>query len=530
MNVTRHGTIIQPHMDERMGSNINGPSLIRVPDWVENRLGRYYLYFGDHRGSYIRMAYADNLRGPWSMYTPGVLDLADSFFMHHLASPDVHVDEEQRRFVMYYHGRLPDGGQRSRVALSTDGLSFEARPEILGGPYLRAFDWRGHRYALTMPGVFYRSRDGLTGFERGPQLFTTDMRHSAVIVRDGVLYVFYTNAGDCPESILLATIDLGAGPGAEAWECWQASEPVVVLQPETDDEGADCPLEPSQRGPINERVRQLRDPALYEEEGRLWLLYSVAGESGIALAEVKDLQPIAGRRQPRPEAQQPAFVRPEYVCYRASGPITIDGVLDEPDWQRAMAVELVLADTGGQTRQRTVARALWDDEYLYVAFECEDEAIWGVTTRRDQDIYQQEVVEVFVDADCDDIGYVEIEVNPLNAVLDLFMLNRGNKRHGLWDWDSKGLQTAVRVDGDPTRRHTRDRSWTVEMAIPMVDFTTAPNLPPQPGDVWHMNLYRIDRGVGEKEGVDEYSAWSPPGIINYHTPQRFGRLIFSEGF
>jgi hypothetical protein len=30
--------IIYPEMDERMGSNINGPSLIRVPEWVDDPL------------------------------------------------------------------------------------------------------------------------------------------------------------------------------------------------------------------------------------------------------------------------------------------------------------------------------------------------------------------------------------------------------------------------------------------------------------------------------------------------------------
>ena len=48
--------IIQPDMDSRMGSNIAGPSLIRVPSWVQNPLGRYYLYFADHQGTYIRLA------------------------------------------------------------------------------------------------------------------------------------------------------------------------------------------------------------------------------------------------------------------------------------------------------------------------------------------------------------------------------------------------------------------------------------------------------------------------------------------
>jgi len=217
------------------------------------------------------------------------------------------------------------------------------------------------------------------------------------------------------------------------------------------------------------------------------------------------------------------FHRPEYTCYRAAKPIVVDGRLDDDSWKGAPALPLVWADSGAQPRQPTAVRLLWDDQYLYVAFECQDDDIWGVTTERDKDIYNHEVVEVFVDDDCDDHSYIEIEVNPLNAVLDLYVLNRGGPIKGLWDWDSEGMLTAVHVDGDPTRRGTADRAWTVEIAIPMRDFMTAPHLPPQPGDVWHANLYRIDRGTSG----DEYTAWSPPGRINYHTPERFGRLVFS---
>jgi hypothetical protein len=66
ITVTRlgDGPLITPEMDARMGGNIQGPSLIKVPDWVENPLGNYYLYFADHRGTYIRMAYADEVTGP----------------------------------------------------------------------------------------------------------------------------------------------------------------------------------------------------------------------------------------------------------------------------------------------------------------------------------------------------------------------------------------------------------------------------------------------------------------------------------
>jgi hypothetical protein len=34
-------------------------------------------------------------------------------------------------------------------------------------------------------------------------------------------------------------------------------------------------------------VRQLRDPAIFEEDGRRYLLYSVAGEQGIAIGEFR---------------------------------------------------------------------------------------------------------------------------------------------------------------------------------------------------------------------------------------------------
>ena len=284
--------IIQPNMDDRMGSNIVGPSLIRVPDWIEEPLGRYYLYFADHRGTYIRMAYADALTGPWTMYEAGTLRLEQSHFPTtcppcapasayvHIASPDVHVVDERREIVMYVHGR-DIGRQVTRAAVSTDGLRFEGRREILGRPYFRAFEHAGFVHALAMPGVMYRSLDGLTDFEEGPSLFNPDMRHSALLKRGRRLFVFWTERRDAPERIFVATIDL-----AGDWRTWVATDPVEVLRPERAWEGADLPVEPSRGGAIDVAVNQLRDPAIYEEGGRVYLLYAVAGERGVGLAEV----------------------------------------------------------------------------------------------------------------------------------------------------------------------------------------------------------------------------------------------------
>lgn len=182
---------------------------------------------------------------------------------------------------MYVHGR-DVGRQVTRVATSTDGVHFTGRPEILGRPYFRVVHYDGYAYALAMPGYLYRSRDDLTGFEAGPQLFDDDMRHSALLLRGRTLYVFYTEAGEAPERILLSTVDLSAD-----WRMWKASAPTEVLRPERSWEGAGLPVEPSRRGSIDVPVNQLRDPAVYEEDGRVYLLYSVAGERGIALARLE---------------------------------------------------------------------------------------------------------------------------------------------------------------------------------------------------------------------------------------------------
>ena len=316
----RHNPIIRPHMDERMGANVQGPSLIRVPDWVPNPLGRYYLYFADHKGRYIRLAYADAIEGPWQMYQPGALQLSESCYpvtpitptpeqarapretgrpglapegtpgipdamedavTPHIASPDVHVDHANRRIVMYYHGLQSFRTQLSRVALSTDGIRFEARDELLGPSYFRVFHHGDTTYALAMPGILFRSRDGLSGFERGPTLFEPLQRHTALLKRGESLFVFWTRVGDVPERIYCSSVDL-----SPPWTNWKAGEAVEVLRPEQEWEGAHLPLAPSYRGAIGLEVNQVRDPAIFEEDGRVYLLYAVKGEAGIAIVEL----------------------------------------------------------------------------------------------------------------------------------------------------------------------------------------------------------------------------------------------------
>ena len=158
---------------------------------------------------------------------------------------------------------------------------------MLGKPYFRIFRYKGYNFAVAknyrVDGEICRSIDGLTRFEEGPH-FLPNIRHTAVWVQRDTLYMFYTIIGDCPERILLSTFDL-----KEDWKQWKPSAPEIILEPETEYEGAKLPLEPSKESISLKPVRQLRDPAIFQENGRLNLLYSVAGEQGIAIVQLRKI-------------------------------------------------------------------------------------------------------------------------------------------------------------------------------------------------------------------------------------------------
>ena len=80
----------------------------------------------------------------------------------------------------------------------------------------------------------------------------------------------------------MATIDT-----SHPWMEWRESERVEVLRPETDWEGGALEVKPSRGGHIDERVNQLRDPAIFEEDENVYLLYSIAGEHGIAISRLE---------------------------------------------------------------------------------------------------------------------------------------------------------------------------------------------------------------------------------------------------
>jgi hypothetical protein len=213
---------------------------------------------------------------------------------------------------------------------------------------------------------------------------------------------------------------------------------------------------------------------------------------------------------------------PSYEVARVTAPIKIDGQLDERAWQEVQSVgDFVNNRDGSASNLKTEARVLYDDKYLYFAFRSIDRNIWATMKRRDEHLWLEEVVEVFLQANQTIPNYIELEVNPLGTMLDIYLLDTRKPLH-YESWNSENLRWAVQVDGTVDGKDG-DREWTCEIALPLEDVVTAVHTPPQPGDRWRMNLYRVER----KPEVAEL-AWSPTLQDDFHVLSRLGEIVFTD--
>jgi len=218
---------------------------------------------------------------------------------------------------------------------------------------------------------------------------------------------------------------------------------------------------------------------------------------------------------------------PRHAVRRAAGEVVIDGSLDDAGWEGTQPLSaLVHSNNGGAPTQETEVRLCWDDECLYVAFACKDTDIWADFENRDDPLYDEEVVEVFLCPTGDLRHYFEFEVNPLNTLFDAKVFNpEGDRKTMLVDreWNAARIRTSVRVSGVVNDRSSPDIGWIAELAIPFADLGLTG--PPASGAVWRANFYRIERGA-----VTEFTAWSPTyrEPADFHVPACFGELVFES--
>jgi hypothetical protein len=204
---------------------------------------------------------------------------------------------------------------------------------------------------------------------------------------------------------------------------------------------------------------------------------------------------------------------PRYEVKRVASPPTIDGKLDEAAWTQASPpiVLQFLWESQTGAKQKTAARLLWDTQALYIGFDAEDADVTARFLQRDDPTYR------------DDAVYYGFEMNARGVLYDYLNYN---SRTLFKRFDATGVTIASTVRGTLNERHDTDNGWSLEVAIPWVNFEELSPRPPVVGTVWKANVNRWD-GVEPKRRM---SIWSDPQNTTSwpHVPSRFGEIVFRE--
>jgi hypothetical protein len=166
----------------------------------------------------------------------------------------------------------------------------------------------------------------------------------------------------------------------------------------------------------------------------------------------------------RGAAQLSAPPHPEtgYRIRKASGPIVLDGIPDEPDWEQAQVAgafcQVFPVDTLPAC-SRTEVRMTYDDQNLYISAICWDDSLPGryrvPSLRRDFSYPASDAFAVYLDPTADETNGFNFTVSPLGAEREGTLENGG--RFGVTtSWDNRWRVKVVRSP----------EKWTVEMAIP----------------------------------------------------------------
>ena len=223
-------------------------------------------------------------------------------------------------------------------------------------------------------------------------------------------------------------------------------------------------------------------------------------------------------------------------------PLVIDGLANELAWQLAPEV-------GPFTRfqhedlepgHQTMAKMLWDREFLYFLIAVEDPDIWSTMIEGDKDcLCKEETIELFIDPDGDGKDYAEIHINALDTINDIWIpSNQFKYADGepvdwpdLFSWTHLGMRHAIMNHGTVNDSTDVDQGTVFEFALPWTGFgkiAGAAVLPPAPGDIWRININRYERARSPAP-AQELSGWAPLELHSYHVPERFGYVRFIGG-
>ena len=218
---------------------------------------------------------------------------------------------------------------------------------------------------------------------------------------------------------------------------------------------------------------------------------------------------------------------PEYTAMKAGCTMVMDGILDEPAWQKAQPVgPFVFQWYKSGEQEKTEAKIVWDNERIYFAFTCDDKHIAAEYYTPNTPVSRDDCCEAFicpVPEGSERLDYINYEINCIGTWLTGYHAKSRNTDLGRWD--DGHLVIGRYIKGTVNKDDDTDEGWVLEFSVPWSHFKEfGAKFPPKNGQAIYVGLHRC----GGKTNA-QYSQWAPSQTEkpNYHRPQDFGKVTLS---
>ena len=211
------------------------------------------------------------------------------------------------------------------------------------------------------------------------------------------------------------------------------------------------------------------------------------------------------------------------VILKKTGDFSIDGAGGHPAWHAAQWY--TLSRVGGKKNYETRFRALYSDSGLYFLFECEDKKLTCTMEQDFDDLYNEDVLELFLQPDESLPLYLEYELSPLNRELVLLVSNRRGEYFGWLPFHyekERRTRHKTRIQSGKALPMADCRGWSAEVFLPFALFEGVLTRPLAPGTVWRGNCFRIDYDDNE---ASRYAYSSACGV-EFHDYTKYDAFIF----
>ena len=200
----------------------------------------------------------------------------------------------------------------------------------------------------------------------------------------------------------------------------------------------------------------------------------------------------------------------------------VDGKGSSPEWNKTEWVKLTLKE-GGKADYPTRVKVMYSETGIYFLYDCVDKKLTTTLVGDFQNIFTEDVVEMFLWPDESFPVYFEYELSPTNYELPIIIPNYKGTFYGWQPWHYEGerrTRHATSVTGGKKENGASVSGWKAEFFVPYKLLVPLNNVPPVSGTKWRANMYRIDYDNGTS-----YFTWQKV-VKSFHEYNNYGTFVF----